>query len=136
MWEHKRSWVYRLIMIGIYLFPRRNKKIAFKITKLMFHFFLGIKNQQCSIVSTILAGIFIAYTDCQRGVKFFHGLNLILHLWAMKYFRRQLPASDSLPLIGYNWIVTKHKKVDRNNLLRSALDYLDFLRTLSNQRIR
>ena len=43
--ERKRPWIYGLVMTGIYLFPRRDKKITFKITKCMFDLFLRIKNR-------------------------------------------------------------------------------------------
>ena len=100
MWERKRPWVYGLVMAGTYLFPRKDKKIAFKLTKVMFDLFLGIKDRQCSIVPTILADIFIACTTCQRGEKFFHGSNLILHIWDMEHFMRRLPIPDSLSIFG------------------------------------
>ena len=83
MWERKRVWVYGLAMAGTYLFPRKDKRIGFKFTKVILDLFLGIKDRRCSIVPTILADIFIACTTCQKGGKFFHGSNLILHMWAM-----------------------------------------------------
>ncbi|XP_071925881.1 serine/threonine-protein phosphatase 7 long form homolog [Coffea arabica] len=135
-WECKRPLVYGLVMAGIYLFPRKDKKIGFKITKLLSDLFFGIKDRQASIVPIVLADIFVACTNCQRGSKFFYGSNRILHIWAMEHFRRQLPALDGLPLIGYNWISTHHKRVDQSNLPRSASEWLDFLRVLSDQKIR
>ena len=69
-------------------------------------------------------------------MKFFHGPNLILHMWAMEHGRRKLSISDSLSLIGYNWITTYHKRIDRNNLSRSASEYMNFLKMLSDQEIR
>lgn len=116
-------------------FSRKDKKMAFKITKLMFGLFLGIKDRQYSIVPTVLPDIFIACTNCQRSAKFFCGSNLILHMCAMEHFKRQLPTLDSLSVIGYNWIVTHDKRVDGNSLPRSALEYLDFLGTLLDQKI-
>ena len=109
-WEHKRLLVYELVMVGIYLFPTRDKKIHFKITKLMFNLFFGIKSRQSSIVSIVLADIFVVCTNCQRESKFFHESNRILYVWAIKHFKRQLPTLDGLPLVGYNWIATHHKK--------------------------
>ena len=88
MWERKRPWVYGLVMAGTYLFPRKDTKIAFKLTKVMFDLFLGIKDRQYSTVLTILANIFVACTTCQRSGKFFHGSNLVLHIWAMEHFMR------------------------------------------------
>ena len=44
IWECKRSWVYGLVLVGIYLFLKRDKKIAFKIINLMFDLFLEIIN--------------------------------------------------------------------------------------------
>ena len=80
MWERKKPWVYRLVMAEIYLFPQREKRIAFKITKLMFDLFLKIKNRPYYIIPIILADIFVACTSCSKGAKFLHGPNLILHI--------------------------------------------------------
>ena len=64
MWERKRVWVYGLVMVGTYLFLRKDKKIIFKLTKVMFDLFLGIKDRQYSTVPTILVDIFVACTTC------------------------------------------------------------------------
>ena len=45
MWKRKRLWVYGLVMTETYLFLRKDKKIAFKLTKVMFDLFLGIKDR-------------------------------------------------------------------------------------------
>ena len=39
-------------------------------------------------------------------------------------------------MIGYNYIATHHMKIDRNNLLRSPLEYVALLKMLSDQEIR
>ena len=90
----------------------------------MFDLFLGIKNRQYSIISTILADIFVDCITCQRSEKFFHGSNLVLHIWAMEHFMRRSPIPDSLPMSGYNWIVTHHKRVNGNSLSNNASEYM------------
>ena len=54
----------------------------------------------------------------------------------MEHFKRKLPILNSLPLIGYNWIATHHKRIDRNNLPKNASEYMNFLKMLSDQEIR
>ena len=102
----------------------------------MFDLFVGIKNRPWSIVPTVLVDLFVACTNCQKGAKFFHGPNLILHIWVMKHFKRKLPILDSLPLVGYNWLATHHKRIDKNDLPRNASEYVGFLKMLSDQEIR
>ena len=63
-WKRKRPLVYGFVMVRLYLFSRKDKKIGFKITKLMLDLFFGIKNRQNSIVLTVLVDIFVAYTNC------------------------------------------------------------------------
>ena len=54
----------------------------------------------------------------------------------MEHFKRQIPTLDGLPLLGYNWISTHHKKIDKSNLLRNVVEWLDFLKVLPDQKIR
>ena len=136
IWDRKRVWVYGLVMAGTYLFPRKDKKIAFKLTKIMYDLFLGINNKPCSIIPTILADIFIACSTCQRGGKFFCGSNLILHVWGMEHFMRRPAIPESLPMSGYNWVITHHKRVDSSNLPCNASEFVDFLTNMTNQNVR
>ncbi|CDP17712.1 unnamed protein product [Coffea canephora] len=136
MWERKRAWVYGLVMAGTYFFPRKDKKIAFKVAKILYDLFLGVKDKQCSIILTILADIFVACITCQRGEKFFCGSNLILHVWGMEHFMRRSFIPESLPMSGYNWIVTHHKTVNRNSLPCNASEFVDFLKNKTDQNAR
>lgn len=81
----------------------------------MFDLFFGIGGRKVSIVLTVLANIFVACTNCQKGANFFHAWNPILHIWAMEHFKRHPSTLDSLPLDGHNWIAAHHKRVDGSN---------------------
>ncbi|XP_071927847.1 protein MAIN-LIKE 1-like [Coffea arabica] len=135
-WDRKRVWVYGLVMTGTYFFPRKDKKIAFKLTRILYDLFLGINGRPCSIIPTILADIFIACTTCQKGKKFFCGSNLILHIWGMEHFMRRPAISSSLPMFAYNWITTHHKRINRDSFPRNAAEFVDFLKNLTDQNIR
>ena len=136
IWEHKRPLVYGIAMAGIYFFPRKDQKIAFKLTKIVNDLFLGIQDKQCSIVPTILADILLACNSCKKGEKFFYGANLVLHIWAMGHFRRRSSVANSLPVVGYNWIVTHHKRVNEEGLPKNASEYVDYLEMLQDHDIR
>nr|XP_027101279.1 uncharacterized protein LOC113720813 [Coffea arabica]XP_027101280.1 uncharacterized protein LOC113720813 [Coffea arabica] len=135
-WNRKRVWVYGLVMTGTFFFPRKDKKIAFKLTRILYDLFLGINDRPCSIIPTILADIFIACTTCQKGKKFFCGSNLILHIWGMEHFMRRPAISSSLPMFAYNWIITHHKRINRDSLPCNASEFVDFLKNVTDQNIR
>ena len=42
-WECERPLIYGLMMAGIYLLPKKEKKIDFKITKLLSDLFFGLR---------------------------------------------------------------------------------------------
>ena len=136
VWERKRLLVYGVVMAGTYLFPRKDQKIAFKSAKIVNDLFLGIQGKQCSIVPTILADIFLACTGCRKGEKFFHGANLVLYIWATGHFKRQASVADSLPVVGYNWVVTHPKRVNEGDLPKNASECVDYLETLQDFNIR
>lgn len=127
-WKQKRPWVYGLVMAGIYLFPRSDKRISFQIDKMISDFFFGIGGRQGSIVPTIVADLFVSCTLCKQGASFFFGANRILHVWAMEHFKCRQSILNSLPPTGNNWIATYDTRVDRVNLPKDASGYLVFLR--------
>ena len=49
---------------------------------------------------------------------------------------RQASIPDSLPMSGYNWIITHHKRVNGNGSPSNASEYVDFLKSLPDQNVR
>ena len=136
VWERKRPVVYAIVMAGVYFFPRRDQKIAFKVAKVIQDLFSGIRSKQCTIIPTILADIFLACTNCQKGEKFFYGANIVLHIWALEHFKRRASVPESLPVAGYNWVITHHKRVNEGGLPNDAVECVKYLEMLPDQDIR
>ena len=42
-WQCKKALIYGLMIAGIYLLPKKDKKIDFKITKLLSDLFFGLR---------------------------------------------------------------------------------------------
>ena len=49
---------------------------------------------------------------------------------------KRSPIPDSLPMFGYNWIITHHKSVNENGSPSNASKYADFLKSLLEQNVR
>ena len=74
--ECKRLLVYGLVIAGIYLFPRKDKKSGFKLTKLLSDLFFGIKDRQDFIVPVVLADILLrVHCLMMRISLMFHNLS-------------------------------------------------------------
>ena len=43
---------------------------------------------------------------------------------------------ESLPMSGYNWVITHHKRIDSSNLPCNASEFVDFLTNMTNQNVR
>ncbi|KAG5590024.1 hypothetical protein H5410_040538 [Solanum commersonii] len=117
--------------LGTRVFPRRGRKINICLAGVVN---VLIEKKNYTIIPMNLVDIYLAFTVCQRGKRFFEGCNILLQLWIVEHLYRP-PTVARFIQDQSDYIMSHAKRVEKYRCLERVNAWVECFRSPMEDKI-